>query len=69
MTQFTSKINSDNSKVVIEITLDPPKISSSGKSFVLGTSNGFKNIPGTDLELSFNIIRSTKPKNGNINNS
>lgn len=47
----------DGNKLIIEFDPDSKQLSKSGKSFMLGTSGGFKQIEGTDFKVSYNIIK------------
>jgi len=50
-----------NGKVVVRIEFDPNegRLSKSGKSMVLDTSNGFtwQNVKGTQIGVNYNIIK------------
>ena len=45
----------EGSKLIIDLDLNSKTESKSGKSYMLATSNGFKNIG--DISVSYNVIR------------
>ena len=45
----------EGNKLIIEFDPDSQKMSKSGKSYMLGTSGGFKQIG--DIKVSYNIIK------------
>jgi len=45
----------EGNKVIIEFDPDSKQMSKSGKSYMLGTSGGFKQIG--DIKVSYNIIK------------
>lgn len=47
----------DGNTLTIEFDPDSEQLSKSGKSYMLGTSGGFKQIEGTDIKVSYNIIK------------
>jgi hypothetical protein len=47
----------DGNTLTIEFDPDSEQLSKSGKSYMLGTSGGFKQIEGTNIKVSYNIIR------------
>ena len=48
----------EGDKLKLDIELDlRGHLSGSGKSMVLATTNGFTQIQGTDIMVSYNIIR------------
>ena len=53
-----AKIEGD--MLTIKIRLTEGTISSSGKSLVVATSGGFIPIPGSELKISFNVIKQHK---------
>ena len=52
-------IKVEGSTLLIKATISDGVPSSSGKTLVVATTNGFVSVPGTDLKLSLNVI---KPK-------
>ena len=44
-------------KIVIEDTMTAGKLSKSGKSYLVASSNGFLDVEGTDLRVSYNVIK------------
>jgi hypothetical protein len=44
------------------ILSDHPELSESKKNFNMATTNGFTPIPGTDLRVSVNVIKSARTK-------
>jgi len=46
----------DGNKLIIEFDLNSKQLSKSGKSYMLGTSGGFKQVG--DIKVSYNIIKS-----------
>lgn len=44
-------------KLTITCTVDGATISKSGKSMLVATTNGFTQVPGTDLKVSINVIK------------
>ncbi len=53
MSNSDCKIEGD--KLIITLDLNSKQLSKSGKSYMLATSNGFKNIG--DISVSYNVIR------------
>lgn len=53
MSENGCKIEGD--KLIITLNLKSQELSKSRKSFMLATSNGFKNIG--DISVSYNVIR------------
>jgi len=52
---MSMKIEGNN--LIIEFDPDSEQLSKSQKSYMLGTSGGFKQIGDTDIKVSYNIIR------------
>ena len=51
------EIRKDGDKLVISCELTKGTLSSSGKSLVVSTTNGFVPVEGTDLKVSLNVIK------------
>ena len=55
------EIKVENNKLTITCTLGSGVPSSTGKSLMLATTNGFQAVAGTDVRVSLNVI---KPRKG-----
>ena len=55
------EIKVEGSKLTITCTLGSGVPSSTGKSLMLATTNGFQAVAGTDIRVSLNVI---KPRKG-----
>ena len=53
------EIKVEGDRLTIVCTLGTGVLSSSGKSLVVATTNGFQSVVGTDIRVSLNVI---KPK-------
>jgi len=47
----------EGNKLIIEFDPDSEQLSKSGKSYMLGTSGGFKAVGDNGIKVSYNIIR------------
>jgi len=54
------EIKVEGSKLTITCTLGSGVPSSTGKSLMLATTNGFQAVAGTDIRVSLNVIKSRK---------
>ena len=52
------KVNGD--KLTITATIGSGVPSSTGKSLMMATTNGFVSVEGTDLKVSLNVIKPRK---------
>ena len=53
-------IKLDGSKLTITCEIGKGTPSSTGKTLVVATTNGFVPVEGTDLKVSLNVIKSRK---------
>jgi len=53
-------IKIDNDKLIITCTIGSGVPSSSGKSLVVATTNGFVSVADSDLKVSLNVIKPRK---------
>jgi len=51
------EVTTDGKTMTIKVDLGKGILSSTGKSLVVATSNGFQGVQGTDLRISLNIIK------------
>ncbi len=54
------EIKVEGNKLIITCTLGSGVPSSTGKSLMLATTNGFQAVSGTDIRVSLNVIKSRK---------
>ena len=54
------EIKVEGDKLTITCTLGSGVPSSSGKTLVVATTNGFQAVTGTDIRVSLNVIKSRK---------
>ena len=50
----------DGNKLIITATIGSGVPSSTGKSLIMATTNGFMAVEGTDLKVSLNVIKPRK---------
>lgn len=53
-------IKVEGNKLVLTCTLGAGVPSSTGKSLVVATTNGFQSVTGTDYRVSLNVIKTRK---------
>jgi NAD(P)H-flavin reductase len=54
------EIKKEGNNLTITCPLGSGVPSSTGKTLILATTNGFQPVPGTDLKVSLNVIKSRK---------
>lgn len=47
----------EGNELTIKVTVSSGVPSSTGKTLVVATTNGFTDVPGTDLKMSLNVIK------------